>query len=166
MSSARERFRIVFICTGNICRSPAAENIFREHARRAGILPQLAIDSAGTGDWHQGEDPDPRSTEALRAAGYAADGTARGLRKDEFLHHDLYVCMDRSHLREVVARGAPRDRVVLIREFDQGRAHDEVPDPYYGGNDGFAEMIRMLEAAMDGLVERVRVEIARKRGGA
>ena len=166
MSSAREPFRIVFICTGNICRSPAAENIFREHARRAGILPDVEIDSAGTGDWHEGEDPDHRSVRALRDAGYGADGTARGLRERDFLHHDLFVCMDGSHVREVVARGAPRDRVALIRAFDAGRAHDDVPDPYYGGAEGFTEMIAMLEAAMDGLVDRVRTEIARKRGGA
>jgi protein-tyrosine-phosphatase len=67
---------ILFVCTGNICRSPAAENIFREHARRAGILPELEIDSAGTGDWHEGEDPDHRSADALCEAGYAADGRA------------------------------------------------------------------------------------------
>jgi len=166
MSSAREPFRIVFICTGNICRSPAAENIFREHARRAGILPDLAIDSAGTGDWHEGEDPDVRSAEALRAAGYAAEGCARGLRKGESAHHDLLVCMDRSHVRELLANGAPRERVVLVRHFDAGRGDDDVPDPYYGGPEGFTEMIAMLEAAMDGLVSHVRAEVARKRGGA
>ena len=166
MSSAREPFRIVFICTGNICRSPAAENIFREHARRAGILPDLAIDSAGTGDWHEGEDPDVRSAAALRAAGYAAEGRARGLRKGESSHHDLLVCLDRSHVRELLANGAPRERVVLVRHFDAGRGDDEVPDPYYGGPEGFTEMIAMLEAAMDGLVSHVRAEAARKRGGA
>ena len=166
MSRAREPFRIVFICTGNICRSPAAENIFREHARKAGILPEVEIDSAGTGDWHEGEAPDHRSADALRGAGYPADGRARGLRANDFLHHDLFVCMDRSHVREVVARGAPEDRVVLVRHFDERRGHDGVPDPYYGGREGFTEMIAMLEASMDGLVGRVREEIARKRGGA
>ncbi len=166
MSRTREPYRIIFICTGNICRSPAAENIFREHARRAGILAEIEVDSAGTGDWHEGDDPDHRSVHALREAGYAADGTARGLRDRDFLHHDLFVCMDGSHERDVVARGAPRERVVLMRAFDPARAHDDVPDPYYGGREGFTEMIVMLEAAVDGLVERVRGEIARKRGGA
>jgi protein-tyrosine phosphatase len=73
--------------------------------------------------------------------------------------------MDRSHVREVIARGAPKDRVVLVREFDGGRSHDEVPDPYYGGDEGFEEMICMLEAAMEGLVARVREEVAKNRGG-
>ena len=165
MSRAREPFRIVFICTGNICRSPAAENIFREHARRAGVLPSLAIDSAGTGDWHEGEDPDPRSVAALRDAGYPAEGTARGLRAREFLQHDLFVCMDRSHRREVIARGAPEEKVVLIREFDPDRGNDDVPDPYYGGSAGFTEMIAMLEAAMAGMMVRVREELGRRQGG-
>jgi protein-tyrosine phosphatase len=166
MSGAREPYRIIFICTGNICRSPAAENIFRMRARDAGLLPDIAIDSAGTGDWHEGEDPDRRSVQALREAGYPADGTARGLRSGEFLHHDLFVCMDRSHVREVLARGAPKERVVLLREFDAARSHDEVPDPYYGGVEGFGEMIRMLESAMDGLLARVRGDLAGRRGGA
>jgi protein-tyrosine phosphatase len=166
MSRAREPFRIVFICTGNICRSPAAENIFRERAREAGLLPDLVIDSAGTGDWHEGEDPDHRSADALRVAGYPVEGTARGLRDADFAAHDLFVCMDGSHVREVIARGAPRERVVLLRHFDGARSHDDVPDPYYGGRDGFTEMVAMIEAAMDGLVGRVRGDIARKRGGA
>jgi protein-tyrosine phosphatase len=74
--------------------------------------------------------------------------------------------MDRSHVRELLANGAPRERVVLVRHFDAGRGDDEVPDPYYGGPEGFTEMIAMLEAAMDGLVSHVRAEAARKRGGA
>lgn len=166
MSRPRAPYRIIFICTGNICRSPAAENIFREHARRAGILPELEIDSAGTGDWHEGEDPDHRSADALCEAGYAADGRARGLCAADFAQHDLFVCMDRSHVRDVVARGAPRERVMLVRHFDELRDHDDVPDPYYGGRDGFTEMIAMLEAAMDGLVARVRADLERNRGTA
>ena len=166
MSRPRAPFRIIFICTGNICRSPAAENMFREHARRAGILADVEIDSAGTGDWHEGEDPDHRSADALREAGYRVEGTARGLLPGDFVRHDLFVCMDRSHVRDVVARGAPRERVVLVRHFDEGRDHDDVPDPYYGGRDGFAAMIAMLESSMDGLIARVRGEIAQQRGGA
>ena len=163
MSRPRAPFRIIFICTGNICRSPAAENIFRVHARRAGILLDLEIDSAGTGDWHAGEDPDHRSADALREAGYPAEGAARGLRASDFTQHHLFVCMDRSHLRDVVARGAPRERVVLMRHFDAARDQDDVPDPYYGGRDGFTDMIRMLEAAMDGLLGRVRDDLTRHR---
>jgi branched-chain amino acid transport system permease protein len=107
-----------------------------------------------------------RSADALCEAGYAADGRARGLRTADFAQHDLFVCMDRSHVRDVVARGAPRERVILVRHFDEARDHDDVPDPYYGGRDGFTEMIAMLEAAMDGLVARVRADLERNRGTA
>ena len=163
MTSARAPLRILFVCTGNICRSPAAENLFREHARRAGILPELEIDSAGTGDWHAGEDPDPRSADALREAGYPAVGIARGVLPGDFVRQDLLVCMDRSHVDDLLARGAPAERVVLIRHFDAARDHDDVPDPYHGGREGFTSMIAMLEAAMDGLMARVRDELARRR---
>jgi protein-tyrosine phosphatase len=165
MSRTREPYRIVFICTGNICRSPAAENIFRARAEREGLLAALEIDSAGTGDWHEGEAPDARSAAALRAAGYPADGEARGLRPSDFARHDLFVCMDRTHVESVVAGGAARERVVLIRHFDGARDHDDVPDPYYGGREGFTHMIEMLERAMDGLVARVRADLARRGGG-
>jgi len=164
MPSEGERLRIVFICTGNICRSPAAENIFRHRAEAEGLLPELEIDSAGTGGWHEGEAPDARSAAALRHAGYPVDGRARPLRARDYGAFDLFVCMDRTHVREVVDRGAPRERVVLIRHFDDTRSHDDVPDPYYGGHEGFTEMIAMLEASMDGLFARVREELARKRG--
>ncbi len=155
MINGRAPFQIVFVCTGNICRSPAAENIFREYARRAGILPRVKIDSAGTGDWHEGASPDPRTVTALRDAGYEAVGTARSLRDRDFLECDLFVCMDRSHVMAVLSRGALPNRVLLVREFDARRSHEDVPDPYYGGQSGFVEMVDMLEAAMDGLVLHV-----------
>lgn len=160
MRRDREPYRVIFVCTGNICRSPAAENIFRSRAEREGLLGEIEIDSAGTGRWHEGEPPDHRSVEALRAAGYAADGTARGLRPRDFLQHDLFVCMDAGHVREILDAGAPRERVVLVRAFDGARDHDDVPDPYNGGPAGFTRMIEMLEAAMGGLVARVREDLA------
>lgn len=166
MSRGNAQLQVVFVCTGNICRSPAAENMFRHIASREGLLGDLRIDSAGTGGWHEGEAPDPRSAAALRASGYPSEGRARALRAEDIRSVDLFVCMDRSHVRDLIARGAASEKVVLIRDFDGRRDHDEVPDPYYGGDDGFAEMIAMLEASMDGLVARVREEIARKKGGA
>ncbi|MFM1824099.1 MAG: putative low molecular weight protein-tyrosine-phosphatase [Planctomycetota bacterium] len=157
-----EPFRIVFVCTGNICRSPAAENVFRHFAAREGLADMLEIDSAGTGGWHEGEAPDRRSQRALRDRGYPVDGRARALVGADYARWDLFVCMDRGHVREVVAEGAPRERVVLLRSFDDARSHDEVPDPYYGGEDGFDDMMTMIEAAMSGLIARVRDELARR----
>lgn len=151
-----EPFRIVFVCTGNICRSPAAECVFRHFARLEGLDAKVEIDSAGTGGWHEGEAPDRRSQRALRDRGYPVEGRARALVAGDYAKWDLFVCMDRSHVRAVVAEGAPRDRVVLLRAFDAARAHDEVPDPYYGGDDGFDDMMTMIEASMTGLVAHVR----------
>ncbi len=161
MSSARAPYRVIFLCTGNICRSPAAENIFRAYARRAGILGALEIDSAGTGDWHEGDPLDPRSADALREAGYAAEGVARGLRASDLTRPHLFVCMDHTHRRALMARGVDPQDIVLIRSFDHSRDDDEVPDPYYGGDEGFRAMITMLEAAMEGLLTRVRADLER-----
>lgn len=163
-----EPFRIVFVCTGNICRSPAAECVFRHFARLEGLSAHVEIDSAGTGGWHAGEAPDRRSQRALRERGYPVEGRARALGSDDYARWDLFVCMDRGHVREVVAEGAPRERVVLLRAFDEARAHDEVPDPYYGGDDGFDGMMTMIEASMSGLVAHVRAAVAARRaeGGA
>jgi protein-tyrosine phosphatase len=161
-NSPAEPFRIVFVCTGNICRSPAAENVFRHFALREGLAERLEIDSAGTGGWHEGEPPDRRSLRALRDRGYPADGRARALVEADYARWDLFVCMDRGHVREVVAEGAPREKVVLLRSFDPARGHEEVPDPYYGGDDGFHEMMTMIEASMAGLLAHVQGELERR----
>ena len=166
MSSHSALYRVVFVCSGNICRSPAAENVFRARAERAGILPKLAIDSAGTHGFHEGERPDRRSLAVLRAAGYPTEGHARELRESDFRGrdaHDLYVCMDRTHERHVLAAGAPRERVVLLRGFDPSSGAADLPDPYYGGDDGFDDMLAMIERAMDGLLARVDAEIAARK---
>ena len=166
MSSHSALYRIVFVCSGNICRSPAAENVFRARAERAGILPRLAIDSAGTHGYHEGEPPDRRSLAVLRAAGYPTDGRARELQSRDFRGaeaHDLYVCMDRTHERHVLSAGAPRDRVVLLRSFDASSGHADLPDPYYGGEDEFDDMLSMIERAMDGLLARVEAEMSARK---
>lgn len=164
MHRARRPYRIVFICTGNICRSPAAENIFRSRAASAGLRDEIEIDSAGTEGWHGGEPVDVRSAEALRAAGFSDHGAARELRPSDFSGADLFVCMARDHVDFVISRGAAQERVVLIRHCDPQHTHEDVPDPYYGGDEGFSEMVRMLDAAMDGLVARVQSDLKRQRG--
>ena len=127
----------------------------------------LAIDSAGTHGFHEGEPPDSRSLAVLRAAGYPCEGRARELRDGDFRGagaHDLYVCMDRTHERHVLAKGAPSERVALLRSFDPGSGPADLPDPYYGGAEGFDDMLGMIEQAMDGLVARVRGELAEGKG--
>lgn len=140
--------------------------MFRARAERAGILSRLAIDSAGTHGFHEGERPDRRSLAVLRAAGYPTEGNARELRDSDFrgaAAHDLYVCMDRTHERHVLASGAPRERVVLLRAFDATSGPADLPDPYYGGEDGFDDMLAMIERAMDGLLARVETEMSARK---
>jgi protein-tyrosine phosphatase len=166
MSSHSALYRIIFVCSGNICRSPAAENVFRVRAERAGLLPRLVVDSAGTHGYHEGEPPDPRSAAVLRRAGYPAEGCARELRaadlRGDAAYH-LIVCMDRTHERHVLSAGAPRERVVLLRSFDVASADHDLADPYYGGDDGFDEMLELIERAMDGLVAHVKAELSARK---
>jgi protein-tyrosine phosphatase len=163
-------YRVIFVCSGNICRSPAAECVFRARAARAGLLERIAVDSAGTHGLHEGDPPDPRSVRVLLRGGYPVEGRARELRPSDFGGagvHDLYVCMDRTHERHVLAAGAPRDRVMLLRAFDGTHARSgaatDLPDPYYGGAEGFDEMLAMIERAMDGLLAHVEAEVAARK---
>ena len=163
-------YRVIFVCSGNICRSPAAECVFKARAAHAGLLERLAVDSAGTHGLHEGDPPDPRSARVLRRGGYPVEGRARELRPGDFRGEgaqDLYVCMDRTHERHVLAAGAPRERVVLLGSFEargggSGGSAD-LPDPYYGGDEGFDDMLAMIERAMDGLLAHVEVEVTVRR---
>ncbi|CAM00901.1 protein-tyrosine phosphatase [Saccharopolyspora erythraea NRRL 2338] len=145
-----------FICTGNICRSPMAALVFREHLRRAGLDDRVTVTSAGTGPWHVGEPADPRTAKVLADHGYPAEHVAAQI-DDRHLEADLLLAMDAGHLRVVRDALGDQERVRLLRSFDP--ASDdlaEVPDPYYGGDRGFEDVLAMIEAAMPGLLEWVR----------
>lgn len=147
---------MVFVCSGNICRSPVAEAVFRARLAEAGLADAVRVSSAGIGDWHVGEPMDRRAASTLRERGYDTTHTARQI-TDEQLDADLLVAATDDHVRDLVAAGADPARVVLLRSFDPDASDGaEVPDPYYGGPDGFDEVIGMVEAAMPGLVDRVR----------
>lgn len=147
--------RVLFVCTGNICRSPAAHAVFQAHAARAGLV--VTIDSAGTGSWHAGELPDERARAEGARRGYALTHRARQVRSSDFASFDLLLAMDRTHLRALHARApaAVRDRVVLFRAFDEAPGDPDVADPYYDGPEAFAEMFDVLEAAMPRLLTHV-----------
>jgi protein-tyrosine phosphatase len=147
---------ICFVCTGNICRSPAAAVILAEHLRRAGLDGKVRVSSAGIGDWHEGEGIDPRAGAALERHGYAVEHTAARV-GDAHLGADLFVALDRGHERALRRIVADPERVRLLRSFDPDAGADvDVPDPYYGGAAGFEEVVEMAEAAVPGLLDWVR----------
>ncbi|MGW6939551.1 low molecular weight protein-tyrosine-phosphatase [Streptomyces xanthophaeus] len=153
-------YRVCFVCTGNICRSPMAESVFRAHVAAAGLDGQVEVDSAGTGGWHEGDGADPRTVAVLESAGYAQDHRARQFRRSWFARLDLVIALDAGHLRDLRALApTPEDaaKVRLLRSYDPAAASEtDVPDPYYGSFDGFEECLELVEAASPGLLGAVR----------
>jgi protein-tyrosine phosphatase len=163
-------FRVCFVCTGNICRSPMAEQVFRSHVRDAGLASLVEVDSAGTDGWHEGDGADPRTVHVLREAGHSTDHTARQFHRDWFDRLDLVIALDSGHLR-TLRRLAPTpqdaEKVRLLRSFDADADPDtapglDVPDPYYGDMSGFEECLKLVEAASDGLLDEVRTRVTQE----
>ncbi|MCX2922256.1 low molecular weight protein-tyrosine-phosphatase [Streptomyces sp. NEAU-W12] len=153
-------YRVCFVCTGNICRSPMAESVFRSRIVEAGLDGVVETDSAGTDGWHAGDGADPRAVAVLEENGYAGDHTARRFDPSWFGRLDLVIVLDTSHLR-TLRRLAPTqrdaDKVRLLRSYDPGAGDDlDVPDPYYGETDDFSTCLEMVEAASDGLLSSIR----------
>lgn len=158
--SVRAPYAVCFVCTGNICRSPMAASVFRALVRDAGLDGLVVVDSAGTDGWHEGDPADPRTDAVLKAAGYGTDHVARQFQADWFARRDLVIALDRGHqrtLRRLARTPEDADKVRLLRSYDPEADGDlDVPDPYYGDADGFAECLTMVEAASDGLLDAVR----------
>jgi len=156
--------RLLFVCSGNICRSPTAEGVMRGVIAEAGLERDIEVDSAGTGGWHVGERADPRARAAAARRGIALDGVARRVRPEDLDEFELVLAADHSHLRDLLALAgetqARRARVRLLREFDPAAdAGDlEIPDPYYGGPDGFEQVLDLCEAACRGLLAQLQAE--------
>jgi len=155
-------FGVLFVCMGNICRSPTAEGVFRHKAREAGLLDRLLIDSAGTHNYHPGEPPDARSQAHARRRGYDLSALrARHLRSDDLERFDLVLVMDDLNYSTVIARAeaAQRDKVRRVLEFSPSAAMKgllEVPDPYYGDAPDFERVLDLVEMASDGLLAHVQ----------
>jgi protein-tyrosine phosphatase len=146
---------------GNICRSPTAEGVMRGLLREQGLEDAVLVDSAGTGAWHIGDAPDGRATAAAAARGVVLEGAARQVRRADFADFDLILAADRRNLRdlEAFAPPEPHAEVRLLREFDARSDGDlDVPDPYYGGDDGFEHVLDLVEAACRGLLAQLRAE--------
>ncbi len=151
--------RILFVCMGNICRSPTAEAIFRKLVRRNGLQDRIECDSAGTIGYHAGEPADGRMRAAAAERGYDLDSIARPVRAEDFDRFDLLVGMDPenlAHLNGMARDEQDRGRIRAIVNYARQHNEPEVPDPYYGGAKGFQRVLDLLEDACEGLLEEVR----------
>jgi protein-tyrosine phosphatase len=146
--------RILFVCLGNICRSPSGEAVMRGLINREG-LDGFEVDSAGTGDWHVGNPADPRAIAAATGRGVTIGGRARQVGPDDFEEFDLILAMDRSNHASLLAmEGADPAKIRLFREM-AGEGELDVPDPYYGGEDGFDEVLDILERGCAVVLEKI-----------
>ena len=158
-------FRVIFVCTGNICRSPMAEAVFRDFAEHQGLGSRIISSSAGTGDWHVGERADERTLTALDRRGY--DGSwhrARQFSAASFAENDLVVALDRTHeriLREWARDDDEEGKVTLLLTFDRDAEVLDVPDPYYAGADMFDAVLGMIEIATRGLFRQLEPALRR-----
>ena len=151
--------RVLFVCLGNICRSPTAEAVFRGLAEKAGLLDQLVIDSAGTSGYHVGESPDARAAAVARERGYdMSQLVGRQVSPKDFEAYDYILAMDRANLRDLRRQcpAAFQDRIRLFLSFGEQFSEDEVPDPYYGGPEGFDRVFDMVEDASLGLLNTIK----------
>ncbi len=155
-----ERVHVLFVCLGNICRSPTAEGVFRHVVDREGLTSSFVIDSAGTGAWHVGEAPDERATEAAHGRGVVLEGVARKVVRADFERFHYLLAMDRENrenLLGIAPSDAAKQKVHLFRAFDPASPKNaEVPDPYYGGPSGFEEVFDICDAAARGLLAHLR----------
>jgi len=162
------KIRVLFVCMGNICRSPTAEGVFRKLVEEAGLLARVEVDSAGTHAYHVGDPPDDRSQAAAAARGYDLSGLrGRQLSEYDAERFDYVVVMDRGNYNRTLGLfgsaepvDGQRAHVRLFMEFAVGRAEVEVPDPYAGGAEGFELVLDMIEAAAGGLLAEISARLA------
>ncbi len=161
--TAPDRYRITVVCLGNICRSPIGEAVLRARVADAGLAERVHVDSAGTGDWHLGHGADPRTLAVLDAHDYPHDHIARQIAPHWMDDIDLLLAMDEANYRDLERMGAglgDGPELRMFRSFDPALAglrepHPDlvVPDPYYGGPEGFVDVLQMVEKAADGIVD-------------
>ena len=162
MAEKNIQISVLFVCTGNICRSPTAEGVFRQKVEKASLENIILIDSAGTIAFHTGESPDPRSQQAAKNRGIdLSDLQARPINAQDFDEFDFLIALDRSHL-EAMQKQAPENctaQVRLLMDFASDADIEDVPDPYYGGPDGFEDVLNLIEDAAEGLLQEVRKDL-------
>lgn len=150
-------YKLLFVCLGNICRSPSAENIMNHLIQQRGLSDQIVCDSAGTSSYHIGSPPDRRMSAAASKRGITLTGQARQFHPEDFEKFDLILAMDKENYRDILTldlKGQYTDKVKLMCDFCRHHSDQEVPDPYYGGTEGFNYVIDLLLDACEGLLER------------
>ncbi len=150
---------VLFVCLGNICRSPLAEGVLQHLLAEAGLDGAVEVESAGTGSWHVGDLADPRSREVASRNGVQLTSRARQVRPEDFERFDLIVAMDRSNLadlQEMKERHGGDARLALLRDWDPDPGDGEVPDPYFGGEKGFDKVYDMVRRSLERLMEELR----------
>ena len=154
-----EPFRLLFVCLGNICRSPAADGVMRDVVEKAGLSARIEIDSAGTEGWHSGKLPDRRMRQAASTRGITLDHRARQFKAVDLERFDLILAMDRDNERNIRALDRENRHAAKIRlfcDFCTDHAEREVPDPYYGGPEGFEHVLDLIEDGCEGLLREVK----------
>ena len=157
--AAGESTRVLFVCLGNICRSPTAHGVLLGMLETRGLSDAVEVDSCGTGAWHVGSAPDPRAVAEAATRGYDLRHLrARQVQATDFGHYHYVLAMDNDNLRELQAMCPAQyaSRVGLLLDHAKGLGIKEVPDPYYGGDDGFSQVLDMVEAACEGLLEVIQ----------
>jgi protein-tyrosine phosphatase len=156
----QEKIRIVFVCLGNICRSPLAEGLFRSHVREAGLEARFEIESAGTAGFHIGKPPDPRTRSVSKARGIdLSHQRAQQLSRELVARHDLVLVMDRQNLadaRRLASSDEDLAKIALFRDFDPEPEDGQVPDPYYGGEEGFLAVHEIVDRTSLALLGELR----------
>ena len=149
------RISVLFVCMGNICRSPLAEGVFLHKINQRGMADRFRVESAGTGGWHAGSRPDPGSVRIAGKHGIVLPSRARVVEPSDFDAFDHILCMDRINERHLLAQGAPREKLRLLLSLDPRADRDEVPDPYGEGADAFELVYHLVDSACDVLLDEL-----------
>ncbi|HET7314714.1 low molecular weight protein-tyrosine-phosphatase [Salinisphaera sp.] len=164
MTNPSAEIRVLFVCLGNICRSPTAEAIMRQRLQAAGLADRVRVDSAGTGPWHVGDPPDRRARDAAAGRGYDMSALrGRQVAPADLAAFDYLIAMDEGNRADLCAlaggRGELLERIALLGDFSPIHAGQPVGDPYYGGPNGFERVLDMIETCVEGLIADIRARL-------